>query len=151
MGAHQIKTRRFWFRLLLLWSGSFPIFYGASAMLSRNTWETVEYTLFQTKVERTPELDFALKPLGVYVLMFGVLLVYAAREPEKNSVIINWAALVFLARAVQRLFFMEELERLFQVPRYLNFLHVIYLVILAAALWWFRPRTDANLVKETMS
>jgi hypothetical protein len=64
MGAYQIKTRRFWFRLLLLWSGSFPIFYGASAMLSGNTWETVEYTLFQTKVERTPELDFALKRTG---------------------------------------------------------------------------------------
>jgi hypothetical protein len=120
-------------------------------MLSGNTWETVEYTLFHTKVERTPELDFALKPLGVYVLMFGVLLVYAAREPEKNPAIINWAALVFLARAVQRLLFTEELERLFQVPRYLNFLHVIYLVILAATLWWFRPRADANLVKETMS
>ena len=108
--------------------------------------------LSQGTVVLTPELQYLLKPLALYIMMFGALLIYAALDPEKYRAIVIWGALVFLLRGLQRFLVTEELNRLFEIPQTLNLIHVGYLFLLAVSLRLLcpKPQRSANLAQSML-
>jgi hypothetical protein len=91
----------------------------------------------------TPELDYARKPLGLYVMMSGALLLYAIRDPVRYRAVVTWGALLLIARGLQRLVIADELHGLFGIPFARNLVHVVYLCALGAALLVLRPSSGA--------
>ena len=86
------------------------------------------------QVRYNPQLFYIAKPFGVYVLCFGLLLLLAAWNPVKNRAVVTVAAILFLARACQRLLLAHEFEALFGVTARRNALYIIIVTALAGVL-----------------
>jgi hypothetical protein len=102
----------------------------------------------------TPELDYARKPLGIYVAMFGALLLYTSVDPVRYRAVITWGAVLLIARGLQRLAIAGELHELFAIPFARNLLHVVYLCALGTALLLLRPPAaarQASYLNETFT
>jgi heme A synthase len=121
-------------------AGLAPLFYGLAAMLDGRLLVEISGTLSRASFTMTPELNYVRKPLGIYVAMFGALLLYAATDPVRHRAVITWGALLLLGRGVQRLLITGELHEVFGIPMGLNVLHCAYLIALAVTLLVLRPR-----------
>jgi hypothetical protein len=127
-------------RVVLAMAGLGPLLYGLAAMGDGRLLVAISGALSNASVTMTPELDYARKPLGLYVAMSGALLLYAIVDPVRHRAIITWGALLLLARGVQRGMVTGELHEVFAIPLGLNLLHATYLVGLAVTLLALRPR-----------
>ncbi|PYM22697.1 MAG: hypothetical protein DMD80_27885 [Candidatus Rokuibacteriota bacterium] len=87
----------------------------------------------------TSELDYARKPLGIYVAMVGALLLYTIVDPLRYRAVVTWGALLLIGRGVQRLLIAGELHDLFAIPFERNLVHVVYLCALGTTLLVLRP------------
>lgn len=94
-------------------------------------------------VTLTPEMNYLLKVLGIYLMLFGALMAYASTDPKRHRPLITLGVMVLLLRAFQRLSLTRELQELFNVPVGLNVLHVMYLLSLALTILWLRPKRSA--------
>jgi hypothetical protein len=121
-----------------------PLVYGTAAVVSGAHIVSITALLSSGSVTLTPELDYLLKPLGLYVFMFGALMAYAIFDPLKNRAIITWGALVLFLRAMQRLFLANTLHDLFGIPIGRNLVNVGYLALMALILLVLRPKRNAN-------
>jgi hypothetical protein len=141
--------RYLFLRLVIIWAGAFPIFYGAAGLLSAENLVRISEVLSQGSTVLTPEMQYLIKPLSLYVLMFGALLMVAAVDPERYRGIIIWAAILFFMRGLQRLSITDELNQLFGMPAGRNLMHVGYLFLLAAVLWLLRPKAATPAAPPT--
>jgi hypothetical protein len=117
-----------------------PLLFGLGATISGKYAARYAAVLSRASVRLTPELNYLLKPLGLYVMMFGVLMGYAMIFPAESSSIITWGAAVLFLRAIQRIVISRELQKLFNIPVGLNLLHCAYLFLLALTLVLLRPK-----------
>ncbi len=141
-------------RLLLVLAGAVPLLYGLAALLDARLLMGVTGLLSSASYTLTPELNYARKPLGVYVGMFGALLLYAALDPARHRAVITWGALLLIARGLQRLVIAGELHELFAIPFARNLAHVTYLCALGTALLLLRPppaARQASYLNETFT
>lgn len=127
-------------RIVLLIVAVPPLVFGLAAAISGDFVVKIAGVFSRAAIVLTPEIDYLLKPLGLYVLMFGALMAYAAVDPVKNRVIITWGGVVLFLRAVQRLVLTAELSDLFLIPVGLNLVHVAYLASLSLVLLLLRPK-----------
>jgi len=134
MPAVQAKPRYVLIRVLLVWASAFPVFYGAAGLTSPGTIAKVTGALSAGVVTVSPEVGYLLKPLALYILMCGCLLLFAALDPPRYRAIVLWGALLLFLRGLQRLSLTEELNRVFQIPVPINLFHGAYLLVLASAL-----------------
>ena len=127
-------------RLALLLAGVVPRLYGLAAMLDARLLKDITGLLSRASYTMTPELNYARKPLGIYVAMFGALLLYTIVDPVRHRAVITWGALLLIGRGLQRLVIAEELEALFAIPAGRNLAHVVYLCALGTTLLLLRPK-----------
>jgi hypothetical protein len=130
-------------RLVLALAGLTPLLYGLAAMIDGHWLAAISRVLSSAAISMTPELEYARKPLGLYVAMSGALLLYAIADPVRHRTIITWGALLLLARGVQRGLLTRELHQIFAIPLALNLLHAAYLVGLALTLLALRARLSS--------
>ena len=126
-------------RLVLLLAGVVPLLYGMAALLDARLLMEVTGLLSRASYTMTPELNYARKPLGIYVAMFGALLLYTIVDPVRYRAVITWGALLLIGRGVQRLLIAGELRELFAIPFERNLVHVVYLCTLGTTLLVLRP------------
>jgi hypothetical protein len=136
-----VRDRHLLLRVVLLVAGSVPLLYGLAAMLDGGVLVEISGTLSGASFTMTPELNYVRKPLGIYVAMFGALLVYTTVDPIRYRAVITWGALLLIARGLQRLVISTELNQLFGIPLGLNLVHVIYLCVLGTTLLVLRPNS----------
>ncbi len=127
-------------RIVLIWSGGFPFFYGLSGMIASENIATITGIISRGVVVLTPETGYLLKPLALYIMMFGAMLMFAAVDPERYRPVITWGAMLFFLRGLQRGLVTDDLTQLFHIPKLLNYAHVGYLCLLGASLWLLRPK-----------
>jgi hypothetical protein len=127
-------------RVVLALASIPPLLFGLGATISGKYAARYAAVLSRASVTLTPQLNYLLKPLGLYVMMFGVLMGYAMVYPSESSPIIAWGAAVLFLRAIQRLVITRELQKLFNIPLRLNLLHCAYLFLLALTLILLRPK-----------
>ena len=129
-----------WFGLrgLLVLAGVPAVLEGLAGVVN-TAWIARWYSLSAgASLSVTPEISYLVHVLGVYLIAFGGLQLYASADPASRRPHIVFGALVMLARGIQRLALTPELHRLFQVPAWLNVAHATYLVCLALALLWLQ-------------
>ena len=116
-----------------------PLLYGVAALLDARLLMDVTGLLSRASYTMTPELNYARKPLGIYVAMFGALLLYTIVDPVRYRAVVTWGALLLIGRGVQRLLIAGELHDLFAIPFERNLVHVVYLCALGTTLLVLRP------------
>ena len=60
-----------------------PLLYGVAALLDARLLMDVTELLSRASYTMTPELNYARKPLGIYVAMVGALLLYTIVDPVR--------------------------------------------------------------------
>ena len=121
-------------RIAILAASAFPIFYGVCAMISGRLVLKVSAMLSGAKGNISPEIDYLLKPLGIYIFMYGLLFAYAATDPVHYRVVVIWGAFVLLMRGVQRTALTRKLNQMFHITESTNIAHGIYLIALSSAI-----------------
>jgi hypothetical protein len=134
----------FFLRLVLVVASLPPMIIGLAGIISGEYAARVGAILSRAAIAVTPEINYFVKPLGLYVFMFGCLMAWAIIDPVKYRAVIAWGAILFFLRGIQRLSLTPELHRLFGVPVALNILHGSYLISLALTLWLLRPKKEID-------
>ena len=124
---------------LLLVAGVPALLEGVAGVVNPR-WIVRWYTLSSgASVALTPEMSYLVNVLGIYLIAFGAMLMYASRDPQRCRFQIGFGASVMLARGIQRLVLTDDLNAMFHVPAWLNVLNAGYVIVLASALLWLRP------------
>ena len=123
-----------------------PLLYGVAALLDARLLMDVTGLLSRASYTMTPELNYARKPLGIYVAMFGALLLYTIVDPVRYRAVVTWGALLLIGRGVQRLLIAGELHDVFAIPFERNLVHVVYLCALGTALLVLRPTPPTSRI-----
>ncbi len=85
-----------------------------------------------------PEVFFLLRPLGVYLIIFGILMGVAAWNPVKNRSIITVGVILFVLRIIQRITTGTEFQSLLGVSPTRNIVMIAIVSVFGIALAFFR-------------
>jgi hypothetical protein len=77
---------------------------------------------------------YILKPLGAFMIALGIMAAIAAREPLANRPIVYGFAVLFTLRGLQRLLFMDEIQRVFSITSSRSVLQMVVMWALALIL-----------------
>jgi len=80
------------------------------------------------------QFAYIMKPLGAFMIALGVMAAMAARDPLGNRPIIIGFAVLFTMRGLQRLLFMDEIERVFAIPSSRSLMQMVVMLSLAVVL-----------------
>lgn len=84
---------------------------GLCANLPPPAVQSVAASLLGLKLPDSPALFQLIKPFGVYVIAFGVMMGVAAWNPAKNRALISVGVVLFGLRLLQRLLNLGEVEQ----------------------------------------
>jgi len=97
--------------------------------------EWVGSSLYNATVDWSDgQFAYIMKPLGAFMIALGVMAAMAARDPLGNRPIIIGFAVLFTMRGLQRLLFMDEIERVFAIPSSRSLLQMVVMLSLAVVL-----------------
>lgn len=83
-------------------------------------------------------LDYVIKPFGIYVMTFGVMMGVAAWNPVKNRSLISIGVVLFALRIAQRLLNLDGMQQAFNITPSRNLATVVVVGIFGLALAWYR-------------
>lgn len=123
---------------------------GVSLNISGALTEVVA-SLYGAQVEWTPQFVYILRPLGVFMLVLGLLAAVAARDPLGNKEIVYGFCLIFVLRSLQRLVFLDDIREAFAIGPSRNILMSAFFVLLAAAIFFlFRQESRRGVAASAM-
>jgi len=97
--------------------------------------EWVGSSLYNAQVDWSDgQFAYIMKPLGAFMIALGVMAAMAARDPLGNRPIIIGFAVLFTMRGLQRLLFMDEIERVFAIPSSRSLVQMVVMLSLAVVL-----------------
>ncbi|HEX6316956.1 MAG TPA: hypothetical protein VFZ73_18920 [Gemmatimonadaceae bacterium] len=98
--------------------------------------EWVGSSLYNAQVDWSDgQFTYIMKPLGAFMIALGIMAALAARDPLGNRPIIIGFVLLFTIRGLQRLVFMDEIERVFAIPSSRSLIQMVVMLSMALALF----------------
>jgi len=114
---------------------AFHILVGLSLNVDIGLREWVGSSLYNAQVDWSDgQFAYIMKPLGAFMIALGVMAAMAARDPLGNRPIIIGFAVLFTMRGLQRLLFMDEIERVFAIPSSRSLVQMVVMLSLAVVL-----------------
>ena len=114
---------------------AFHILVGLSLNVDIGLREWVGSSLYNAQVDWSDgQFAYIMKPLGAFMIALGVMAAMAARDPLGNRPIIIGFAVLFTMRGLQRLLFMDEIERVFAIPSSRSLMQMVVMLSLAVVL-----------------
>jgi len=98
-----------------------------------------------------PGMYFVLRPMGVYVILFGIMMGVAAWNPVKNRALITVGVILFALRIIQRIMTAGEFQSLFGVSQARNAAMIGVVAVFGLALAWFRLQLYREMHAEPSS
>ena len=126
-------------RIALIVAALPPLGFGLCAVVDAKYVQRFIRTFSNATAEATPELNYLLKPLGIYQIAFAACLLLAACDPVRYRELITLGAAALMARGVQRLALTKGLQKMFQISATVNVGHCLYLFLIGAVLLVLRP------------
>ena len=124
-----------WLSLFLWVVCAFHVLVGLSLNLELGLREWVASTLYNAQVDWSDgQFVYILKPLGAFMIALGIMAAIAARDPLGNRSIILGFAILFTLRGLQRLLFMDEIQRVFSIDASRSLLQMVVMWALALSL-----------------
>lgn len=113
---------------MLAVAGIPPVLLGTSMVFSpAGTSAVIAKTLWNARIDRSDEHRLGVIYTGIYVLWFGVLMLFAAYDPAGQRDLARVAGLLLVLRAAQQHFRAHELASAYGVTPSKNHLHVGWL------------------------
>lgn len=114
---------------------AFHVLVGLSLNVDIGLREWVGSSLYNAQVDWSDgQFAYIMKPLGAFMIALGVMAAMAARDPLGNRPIIIGFAVLFTMRGLQRLLFMDEIERVFAIPSSRSLVQMVVMLSLAVVL-----------------
>lgn len=130
----------------LLWAIClYHVIFGLLANLPAETMRGLAATLLGFHLPAVPALDYVIKPFGIYVIAFGVMMGVAAWNPVKNRALISIGVVLFVLRAGQRVLRVDEMQEALGVTPSHNLVAVCVVVAFAVALLWLRWKLHCEI------
>ena len=124
-----------WLSLFMWIVCAFHILVGLSLNLDLGLREWVAGTLYSAHVDWSDgQFVYILKPLGAFMIALGIMAAIAARDPLGNRSIIFGFSVLFTLRGLQRLLFMDEIQRVFSIASSRSLLQMVLMWALALSL-----------------
>lgn len=92
------------------------------------------------EIKLTPQFTYIIKPLGAYMIAFGVMAAFAFRDPGGNRAVIYGVAGLLVLRVLQRFVFAPEIREAFGLGWTQLLLQSAFFAAIAAGLVWLCPR-----------
>jgi hypothetical protein len=121
-------------RATILIAALTPIAYGFSAWFAPRAVFRFTRVLSGVDVTPDPAFRYLMKPLGLYMLMFGLLFAWSALDPLGHPVVVLWGAATLFLRGAQRALLSRDLHALFGIPPARNLANCAFLFVVAGAL-----------------
>jgi hypothetical protein len=105
------------YRLLqaLLWYASLShVVIGGGIMIS-SEFQRAMASVYGAEVDWNGEFIYILRPLGAFMLVFGLLLAAAALDPWRHRFIVYGLCGVLFLRVLQRIVFQQDIENAFHI------------------------------------
>jgi hypothetical protein len=99
------------------------------------------HTLWHATVTVDPQFTYLAKFLGAYVVAFGVMMLFIAKDPVRYGALVYPAVIVAVIRIGERLVFARELKDAFGVGMDRTIGTIIVVGALNLALLMLKPRT----------
>ena len=80
------------------------------------------------------QFAYIVKPLGAFMIGLGVMAGLASRDPLRHSAVVLGFALLFTLRGLQRVFFLDEIQRVFSIGAGRSLVQMTVMLVLAAGL-----------------
>jgi hypothetical protein len=124
-----------WLSLFLWFVCAFHVLVGLSLNVNLGLREWVGSSLYNAQVDWSDgQFVYILKPLGAFMIALGLMAGIAARNPLGNRPIIIGFAVLFTLRGLQRLLFMDEIQRTFAIDSGRSLLQMAVMWALAISL-----------------
>jgi len=102
-------------RFLAGFMGIYHIVMGCLGIVSGGAAAWGAHVLWHANVSIDPQFTYLAKFLGAYVIAFGVMLLFIAKDPVRYGALVYPAVLVAVLRIAERLIFAGELKSAFGI------------------------------------
>ncbi len=128
-------------KILAGFMGLYHILMGILGIVSGSWAAWGAHTLWHASVTVDPQFTYLAKFLGAYVLAFGVMMLFIAKDPVRYGALVYPAVIVAVIRIGERLVFARELRDAFGVGMDRTIGTIIVVGALNLALLILKPRT----------
>lgn len=118
-------------RFFLWFSCAFHLIVGIGLNLSP-AFPQVMAGYYGASVEFTPQFLYILKPLGAFMIMVGLVVMAAARDPLNNGAIVHGLVALLAIRGLQRFAFQDAIVNDLAIESSRNVANGIAFLLLAA-------------------
>ena len=133
---------------IVLWVVAvYHLAFGAVLLTGFNV-ESLARLALGTEVEVNDQVDYMLKPLGIYTMVFGVLALLTALNPLRHRPMLIGIMSLYVLRLLNHLMQMDTLHEVFKVPTSTSYrsIGILAVVIILLAIFW--PRKEQPALAE---
>lgn len=120
-------------RIFLWFSCAFHLIVGIGLNLSP-AFPQLMAGYYGAAVDLTPQFLYILKPLGAFMIMVGLVVLAAARDPLNNAAIVHALVALLAIRGLQRFAFQDTIVSDLAIESSRNVANGIFFLLLAAIL-----------------
>ena len=133
-------------KVLAAFMGIYHILMGILGIVSGSTAAWGAHVLWHANVTVDPQFSYLAKFLGAYVVAFGIMMLFIAKDPVRYGALVYPAVVVAVLRIAERLIFARELKTAFGIGLERTVGTIIVVGALNLALLLLKPRgASANL------
>ncbi|NOX97450.1 MAG: hypothetical protein GXO98_05240 [Nitrospirae bacterium] len=133
-------AKRVVFRLVLALVALAHIIIGIVAYIPGVSVENLAKTFYKASVISNPQLEHVTQMFGAYMLVMGILAIFALLNPVKNRAITNGIIILLVLRVLQRLFLAKQTLEIFRIPSGWYWSQTIFFFAIAIALFLLMPK-----------
>jgi hypothetical protein len=125
---------------ILIGSGIYHVVMGVLSMCSLALIKQAVGVLYKLKIDNIdPKLEYAVKPLGAFAFVFGLLSFASVYYYDERwtKIIALLTAILFFLRAALRWIYRDHFERTFAVSRARNVFNIVFNFVLVLMLLLF--------------
>ena len=127
--------------------GVYHVLMGVFGIASGSMAAWAAHTLWHANVNIDAQFTYLAKFLGAYVVGFGVMLLFIAKDPVRYGALVYPAIVVGLLRIAERLVFASELKSAFGIGMDRTIGTIIVVGALNLGLFLLRPRETYGSAK----
>lgn len=127
-------------RILAGFMGIYHILMGILGIASGSTAAWGAHVLWHANVTVDPQFSYLAKFLGAYVVAFGVMMLFIAKDPVRYGALVYPAVLVAVLRIAERLIFAGELKTAFGIGMERTVGTIVVVGLLNLGLLVLKPR-----------
>jgi hypothetical protein len=134
-------------KILASFMGIYHILMGIFGIVSGSMAAWAAHALWHANVTVDAQFTYLAKFLGAYVVGFGVMLLFIAKDPLRYGALVYPAVLVGVLRIVERLVFASELKRAFGIETARTIGTILVVGALNLGLFLLKPREPYTSAK----